>query len=42
MKTQYSIREITEFSEFCKRHDISFNTLDEYRAGLDQYFSEGQ
>lgn len=38
METKYTAKEITEFSEFCKRHGIRFNTTLEMRAALDQYF----
>ena len=29
---------VFEFAEFCKRHDIKHNTMQEYQAGLRQYF----
>ena len=30
---------VFEFAEFCRRHGILHNTMQEYQAGLIQYFT---
>jgi hypothetical protein len=31
-------QQVFEFAEFCQRHEIKHNTMQEYNAGLYQYF----
>jgi len=36
----YTINQILEFKMFCARHDIRFNNIREYNAGIHQYYLE--
>jgi len=31
-------QQVFEFAEFCRRHDIKHNNMQEYQAALHQYF----
>ena len=40
IKEKYTVKELAKFSSFCKRHDLHFNTLLEFRGAIDQYFKD--
>ena len=40
MHTKYTTEQQAEFSAFCARHDMRFNTLFEFHAAIDQYFTK--
>ena len=40
MRTQFTAKEVTQFSTFCKRHGLRFATMAEYLAAIAQYFKK--
>ncbi len=40
MRTQFTAREVTEFSTFAKRHNMRFATMTEYLSAIAQYFKK--
>jgi hypothetical protein len=40
METNYTTEQLKEFSDFCARHGLRFNSMVEYQAAINQYFKE--
>jgi hypothetical protein len=40
MRTQFTAREVTEFTTFAKRHGMRFNNMTEYLSAIAQYFKK--